>query len=266
MIKPFFLFVFIISLATSNKAQDESGSFFAGINVGGLLANKQTAIMYTGASNIARYGIEDIFDNPYYTTAFTNYFQYPYSIVELPSVWKYKPVMDIGAHLGLTLGNGSAIFLEVNFSNVKLDDMAFTVAIEDPNNQSPEPTYDQIPIFGGEKRLNVNFGIQIGMYNEDGVTVYLPLFANLNSVRLEENYFIINNVRYQILHTVQGQTNIKPGGIGFGGGTGLGAKYRFNDKFTFDLAYSLYYNKTKMNEDFAPWGVQHGITFRIILG
>ena len=90
MIKHFFLFVFILSLSASNKAQDESGSFFAGINVGGLLANKQTAIMYTGASNIARYGIEDIFANPYYNTAFTNYFQYPYAIVGL--TYKYGDI------------------------------------------------------------------------------------------------------------------------------------------------------------------------------
>ena len=39
--------------------------------------------------------------------------------------------------------------------------MAFTVAIEDPNNQSPDPTYEQIPIFGEEKRMNINLGSTI---------------------------------------------------------------------------------------------------------
>ena len=265
MKKLLLLFIISINLGHFYAQDDESGSFFIGINAGGFLANKQTAIMYTGASNITSYGIESLFANINNKPIFDLYFQYPYQIVELPVTWSYLPALDLGAHLGVKLGGGSAVYLDANFTNLNFENF-FTVAIEDPNNMSPDPTYEQIPLFGEEKRLNINLGLQFSLYNENKVNWYFALFGNLNSTRLEKNYFVINGRQYFILHTNYGQPNTQPGGIGFGMGSGTGVKYKFNDKFTFDLNYNLYYAKTKMNEDFAPFGIHHGIVFRIIWG
>lgn len=243
----------------------ENGSAFFGINVGGFFANKNTSVLYTGADAFSNYGVEDLFSNTINKPIFDNYFQYPYAIVELPQTWRYRPALDIGGHFGIHLGQGNALYIDANFSSLDFENF-FTVAIEDPNNQSPDPTYEQIPLFGEEKRMNINLGVQFSLYNENKMNAYFTLFGNINSTRLEKNYFVINGRQYFINHVFPGQPNIKPGGIGSGGGTGLGIKYKFNDKFTFDLAYSLYYTKTKMKEDFAPRGIHNGITFRIIWG
>jgi len=246
-------------------AQNDDEGVFVGVNFGGYFANKNTAIMYTGATNITSYGIENLFTNTYNKPYFDDYFQYPYEIAELSQTWSYRPALDIGGHAGVKLGEGNSLYIDANFSTLSFENF-FTVAIEDPNNQSPDPTYEQVPLFGQEKRMNINLGLQLSLYNENKINAYFALFGNLNSTRLENNYFVINGRQYYITHVVPGQPNVKPGGIGFGGGTGLGAKYKFNDKFTFDLAYSLYYTKIKMKEDFAPWGIHNGITFRIIWG
>jgi len=257
-------FAFLFGLLPSVFSQ-ESGSVFAGVNVGGFFANKNTAIMYTGASNITSYGIENQFANTFNKPIFDEYFQYPYTIAELSQTWSYQVAMDVGGHAGVNLGEGNAFYVDVNFSNLVFENF-FTVAIEDPNNQSPDPTYEQIPLFGEEKRMNINLGLQFSLYNEGNLNVYFPVFGNINSARLMKNYFVINGRQYFITHVVPGQPNVNPGGVGFGGGSGLGAKYKFNDKFTFDLAYSLYYTKTKMKDDFAPWGVHNGVVLRIIWG
>lgn len=259
-------FVFCLGIFNTNVAQsDESGSFFGGVNVGGFFANKNTAIMYTGSIDITNYGPQYIFSLPTYKPALDEYFKYTYSIVELPQTFSYRPAMDVGAHIGVSLGEGNAFYIDANFSNLAFENF-FTVEIEDPNNQSPDPTYEQIPMFGNEKRFNLNLGLQFSLYKEGAVNVYLPVFANLNSTKLINNYFYINGRQYYITHTIPGQPNVTPGGIGYGAGSGLGAKYKFNDKFTFDLAYSLYYSKINMKDDFAPWGVHHGIVLRIIWG
>ena len=261
------LFLLCITFLTnfSSFSQGEAGSVFAGVNIGGFFANKNTAIMYTGADYIASYGIEDLFANIYNKPVFDTYFKYPYSIAELTQTQSYKPAMDIGGHFGVSLGDGSSVYADLNFANLKFENF-FTVAIQDPNNLSPDPTYEQIPLFGEEKRMNINLGLQISMYNENDINVYFSLFGNINSTRLVKNFFVIDGKQYQITHVVPNQPNIKPGGIGYGGGGGLGAKYKFNDKFTFDLAYSLYYTKIRMKDDFAPFGIHNGITLRIIWG
>jgi len=264
--KKIILLLFVsLFLYSSSFAQNDDEGFYVGVNFGGFLANKNTAIMYTGGTNVTSYGIESLFANIYNKPYFDEYFQYPYQIVELSQTWKYRPALDIGGHLGIKLGEGNSLYLDANFSSLSFENF-FTVAIEDPNNQSPDPTYEQIPLFGEERRMNINLGLQFSLYNENKVNAYFALFGNINSTRLEKNYFVVNGRQYFINHVVVGQPNVKPGGLGFGGGTGLGAKYKFNDKFTFDLAYSLYYTKIKMKEDFAPWGIHNGITFRVIWG
>ena len=258
--------VLLVSLFTfSSIFSQESGSVFVGINVGGFFANKNTAVLYTGADAFSNYGVEDLFSNTINKPIFDNYFQYPYAIVELPQTWKYRPALDIGGHFGIHLDGDNALYVDVNFSSLDFENF-FTVAIEDPNNQSPDPTYEQIALFGEEKRMNINLGLQLSLYQENSINAYFTLFGNLNSTRLEKNYFVVNDRQYFINHIYPSQPRVNPGGIGIGIGTGLGIKYKFNDKFTFDLAYSLYYSKTKMKEAFAPWGIHNGITFRIIWG
>jgi len=267
------LILLVILSFINVSSQDEAGNFFIGVNVGGYFANKNTAIMYTG-SNVAVRGIEFYFPTSYGGSAsasnfhpeIDDYFDYDYKIENdgFPASPRYKAAVDVGIHAGVKLGNGHAIFVDVNSSNIKFEQF-FSLTVEDPNG-TPKERFEQIPLFGEEKRLNVNLGTQISFYNEESINAYFSLFGNFNSTRLQKNYFVLNNRQYQIIHYTYGTNNLNPGGNGFGGGAGLGANVKFNDQFTFGLAYNLIYTKTNMNEVFHPFGIHHGLTFRVIWG
>ncbi len=143
-------------------------------------------------------------------------------------------------------------------------EQTFTIAIDDPFNQSPEPTYEQIPIFGKEKRFNLNLGTQLSFYKQNKTTIYWSIFGNLNGVQLERNYFVINNREYEILFNNPQDITIKPSGIGFGGGTGAGLKYQVTNNILVDFTYNLYYTKTNITETIHPYGIHHGFMMRVL--
>jgi len=263
--KYFFTLLFSAFFVSSFLAQDEDESganLKIGVNVGGYFANDSSAFLYNGY--YTNYGISYIFNNPYYKTELTNYFQYSYSLYSLPQNTVYRPALNVGLHLAID-NNGSAGYMDVNFAQLEIQDQ-FTVAIDDPNNNSPEPTYEQIPLFGHEKRFNLNLGYRAQFYKQDELGVYWPIFANLNSVQLVDNYIVINNKKYPINHVVPNQPNVKQNGIGFGGRTGLGSTYQFNHKFTFDLSYNLTYTKTHYDDVINYFGFNNSLMFRIIWG
>lgn len=248
---------------SQDEEETESGANLKiGVNVGGYFANDSSAFLYNGY--YTNFGIPYIFSNANYKNQLINYFKYSYSLYSLPQNIKYRPAMNIGIHLALE-NKGNALYMDVNFAQLEIQDQ-FTVAVDDPNNNSPEPTYDQIPIFGHEKRLNVNLGYKTQFYEEDKIGVYWPLFANINSVQMIDNYIVIGTNKIPILHNLPNQPNVKPNGIGFGGGTGLGATYKINDKFTFDLSYNLIYTKIHYDSVINYFGLNQSILFRIIWG
>jgi hypothetical protein len=248
----------------ANESEEkELALFFVGINFGMIFPNNNTAVFYTGASNITAYGIDYLFSIPSYKITFDTYFQYPYYVSEFPQNPSYKSSLDVGLHAGINIGKSSAVYLEVNSSNINFEQV-FTVAIDDPNNKSPEPTYEQFPIIGKEKRINFNLGTQLALLHKKKTTIYWSAFGNFNSLKLQRNYVIINDTEYEIIHSNPSLRYVEPGGIGFGGGSGAGIKYRLTDRILADLTYNLYYIKTKMNDNIQGFGLNHGITLRLI--
>ncbi|OFY94290.1 MAG: hypothetical protein A3K10_09980 [Bacteroidetes bacterium RIFCSPLOWO2_12_FULL_31_6] len=247
----------------ADKESSSSSKFFAGINVGALLVNSNTAFIYTGASDITPYGINYLLSVPTYKTTFDTYFQHPYFVSEYPQNPSYKTALDIGLHAGVNLGEGNAIYIDINSATLNYE-QTFTMAIDDPNNQSPEPTYEQIPIIGKEKRFNLNLGTQLSLFHAEKSNFYWSFFGNFNSIKLNRNYIVIDNKEYEIIHSNAQLTTPEPGGIGYGGGSGLGFKYKLTNKITADLTYNLYYIKSKMNNAIQGFGMNHGIMFRLI--
>ena len=133
----------------ADKEERTNSLFFIGLNVGGYFPNRNTTIIYTGTNDVTDYGINYILNVPQYKTLFDTYFQYPYSVEELPLNPSYKNSFNVGLHTGLNLGNGHAIFLDINTTNLSYE-QSFTIAIDDPTNKSVDPTYEQIPIIGKE--------------------------------------------------------------------------------------------------------------------
>ncbi|NCP46095.1 MAG: hypothetical protein GW818_06670 [Flavobacteriales bacterium] len=266
-----FLVIFIVyflsqssfTLFAQEEEESKKGVFFGGVSIGSFFANSNTAVIYTGGSNITPYGINYILTLPQNKTTFDAYFKYPYWVEELPQEPAYNTAFDIGLHLGVYLSKLNSIYLDLNITEINYE-QTFTMAIDNPLNMSPEPTYEQIPIIGKEKRFNLNLGTQLSFYSQEKVALYWSFFGNINSVKLERNYIVINNREYEIFHNTQGEFNRKPGGVGYGGGTGLGFKYQLTEKITTDFTYNLFYTKVNMNENIQSFGLQHGLVLRII--
>ena len=241
----------------------QSGSeLIIGVNIGAYAANKNTAGLYKG--DVTSYNIYSIFSNPNYQAEFDNYFQYPYQIVETPVNSTYRVGLEVGAHIGKRNNNGE-LFIEMNFVNLEVQEY-FTVAIDNPNNLSPDPTYQPLPIFGEERRSLINCGYSIDLYNENDVIVGLPIFAQLTNARLERNYIVVNNQQYNINHTVVNQNNNKPGGIGVGAGIGLTGSIQFNKQFSLLVGYYAQYSRINMQENLKPFGIQNSIFARVLIG
>lgn len=263
--------LFSLTILFSHAQEEEESGWFFGVNIGSHIANKKTAMMYSGGSNYSMYGIEWAFQNPYYKPKLDAYFQYPYSIVELPNGMTYRPSVEIGGIIGYQADESVAIYAEANVGMLKIQDV-FVVEIRDPNTTSVEYPLEQFPVYGEEQRLNINAGARFTIFNKNGVMGYLPLFGNFNSVKLEKNYFIINNETYNIVHNIQGITNNRPGGVGYGLGSGIGFKYRLNDNFLIDASYNGIYSKITMiresstQPEFSAWGLNHSILLRILWG
>jgi len=262
-IKKSIFLIMLMSILIDSNAQKESGVFVT-LGAGTHIANKKTAMMYSGGSNFTPFGIESVFSNPQIKPEFDAFFQYPYSIVELPEGMKYRPSVEVGAMVGYRNENGTVFYLESNFSNLKVEDV-FVVEVQNPNVGGQFPL-EQFAVFGEERRLNLNLGVQLTVNEINGAEIYLPVFANMNSTRLENNYFVVNNKQYQINHIVPGFPNQKPGGIGFGAGSGLGVRYALNSSFTFDVGYNLIYSRVRMTEQFFPWGIHHSVMLKVIWG
>lgn len=266
---------------------DEENSFFFGINIGAFKANRKTAIIYNGGydyhqngeRNEGYYGANYYFNEYNTKIALDNYFKYGYKIVGYanPETIEYQTAFDIGGHAGIKLDESISVYADLNLSKINVKNV-FTVEIGNPNDPTliGEGELEQIAVFGVEKRTNLNVGIQANIYNEDKITSYFNFFANVNNAKLDSNYFRIGERSYQIRHNnyINGQNGSTdvfearqvPGGVGFGGGAGIGAKYKFNSQFTFDVNYNALYIKTNMYADLKPFGLNHALTFRIIWG
>lgn len=260
--KPLFLVVLMGMLLNSN-AQKESGVFVS-LGAGSHIANKKTAMMYSGGSNFTPFGIEATFSNTLIKPELDAFFQYPYTIVELPEGMRYRPSVEIGALAGYRTEGGTVIYLESNFSNLKIEDV-FVVEVQNPNAGGVYPL-EQFPVFGQEKRLNLNLGLQFTINEFSGAELYWPVFANMNSVRVDKNYFVVNNKQYQIAHVVPGFPGRMPGGMGFGGGSGLGVRYPLNKSLTVDFSYNLIYSRIQMTDLFREWGAHHSVMLKVIWG
>lgn len=248
---------------SDKKEEKKTPTFVFGVNVGALFVNNNTASIYDGSNKNSPYGVQYILDLPQNTTFFDNYFNQFYSLEELPLSPTYKTALDIGIHGGINTSSNSSIFVDINFSNLNVEQL-FTILIDDPTNIAIEPNYEQLPIIGEEKRININLGSQLSFFNKDKTNIYWSFFGNFNNVKLERNYIIINNKEFEIRHTLPQQPNTKPNGIGYGIGTGLGVKYKLSETLTTDLTYNFYYIKTSINDNLQEFGVNHGITLRFL--
>ena len=243
----------------------QNSELVIGINGGGHIANKKTSVQYNGFYN--SYGVTNIFNRPENRTIFDQFFQYPYSIETSLNAIKYSPGTEIGFHIGKQKRK-SKIYVDINFADLKVQDVV-TIAVDDPNNQSVDPTYIPISLIGKEKRNMINLGVIKTVYEESNFSLLNPIFIQVLEVRLKENYIIVDNKQYNIIHnsgTLLNQNlGNSPGGYGFGIGSGLVFNYFMNKDLSFDFGYHIQFSKTNFSENLSPWGIQHSLFARIVM-
>jgi len=264
----FFVFLSFGSIAQRSKdyyglKEDTTSRFSYGFIIGGYFANSNSALIYNGSPSSTAFGVSHIFNQPFNRQTFDNYFQFPYEIVEYPIESRYQTTVELGVHLNYRITRLISAFIELNAVVLDYENF-FTVAIDDPNNRTPGPDFQQLPIIGEERRFNLNLGTQVCYYEENGTNAYLSFFGNVNDTEMQRNYIVVDNINYEIFHQTDNNIEPRPGGIGFGLGGGTGLKFHFTDHLIGDLYYNLSYTKAYFTEDFQPFGFNHGIGIRIL--
>lgn len=249
------------------EEEQDSSHFLFGLNFGAHFPNSNTAEIYTGSPAVTRFGIEYIFQLDFNRQIFDDYFQFPYEVAEYPIEPRYRTSSEIGFFLGYKVGpqRQNTIFLDFNISQVRFE-QTFTVAIYDPLNSIPGPTFEQFPLFGRENRFQLNLGTQFSLYQDEQSNAYFAVFANLNNVQMRRNYFVLDNREYDIFHINVDRPNDRLGGVGYGAGTGLGYRFTLSEELLTDLYYNLYYSQTNFKADLQPLGFHHSIGLRFIWG
>ncbi len=257
----------LMSLSSSAQEwedeEEDSAYFFIGVNLGVHFANNETSVIYSGTPAATPFGINYVLGLPINQQALNNYFKYPYEVAEFPIEHRYKTTVEIGINAGIQINRDIAIYIDFNSVQLKYEQF-FTVAIDDPNNQSVQPNFERIPIIGEENRFNLNLGTQLSYYNEGNTNAYFSLFGNVNDVELRRNYIVIDGNNYNLFHRVNDNPALKVGGIGYGGGAGLGLKFNISENILADLNYNLYYSKINMTEDLQPFAYHHTLGIRVL--
>ncbi len=268
-------FALLFGLSLTNFAQDDylyeddeeledTVKFSFGINFGAYFSNNKTVEVYSGRPDITPFNIPFVLSQPFNQQAIRDYFRFDYYIAEYPIETRYRTASEIGGHIEYNLSKVIDLYLDVNITQLKFEQF-FTVGIIEPNNGRIDgDRLEQIPLFGEENRFHLNLGAQFSMYHDEYSNFYFSLFGSLNNTQMRRNYFVINNIEYEIFHVALDRPNQRLGGIGYGGGTGLGFKYKIMDHLTTDFYYNLSYAQTNLSEAFQPFGFNHGLGIRII--
>ena len=250
----------------------QHNNFVIGINGGIYLANRNTSIQYNGFYN--NYGINSILNNSINKPFIDDYFQNQYnsqnySIMggernRLENSIKYNPSPEIGFHLGWVKRN-SKFFIDVNFSNIKVQDF-INFEVQNQNfTMSTEPQYVPISITGNEKRNMINIGTSRNIYEESNISILFPFFIQILEVKIDENFIIINNQQYYISHNASMNFAQNQGRYGLGLGSGLVFNYFVDKDLSFDIGYHMQYSKTNFSEQLNPLGFQQSIFARVII-
>ena len=251
--------------AWENEEETDSSYLFVGVNVNAFFANRNTAFLYNGSPNVTPFGIEYIiFQVPQNRQFFDDFFQYSYQFEEYPLEPRYRSTVEFGLHLGYQFSKNVAVFADVNAFQLDYEQQ-FTIAVDDPNNGTVGPTFQRFGLFGEESRFHFNLGAQMSIYNDElGNNFYLPIFAHLNAVQMEQNYFIINNRRFDIAQDFNVAPNGKLGGVDYGFGSGLGFRFHVTESIQTDFNYTLIYNSINMRDDFQAKGFHHSVGIKIL--
>tara|TARA_B100001093_G_scaffold155690_1_gene148275 strand:- start:152 stop:967 length:816 start_codon:yes stop_codon:yes gene_type:complete len=260
----FFPFIISAQFFSSNN------EIVYGINIGTYLANKNTAVIYDGFTNVS-YGIQNILNNSNnINNGASNYLNQTlgngnWFIGNIPPEMKYRPGLEVGLHVG-SQNQKLKYYLDYNFAELKAIGQ-FNVIQDYNSSNSIEPLYETISVTGSERRSIFNFGIISDLVNEKDYHLGFPIFFQLIQTKFKSNQMIVNNQPYNISNPAQAQNNVLNNnqvGMGFGAGSGLILTVPLNTEINISFGYHLQYAKVKISEQVSGNGLQHSIFTRLI--
>ena len=221
-----------------------SSGFYIGGTGGAFFAHGGTASFYSGQG---QYGINWVLSIQQYRDRIKQELgldQQDFTMGQFPDSMTYRPAFTIGLNGGVRLNESSALFFDLNITNIKLQDV-FTLYVDDPINF--EPIIHQAGITGEEKRLNINLGYRQLLGTNEKARPFLELAATFNNTEVVSNEIIIENWRYSLVRPVNptnpAQIQFITGGSAFGGLVGGGFTALMNKDFAIDFGAHMRFDK-----------------------
>jgi hypothetical protein len=236
----------------ADEEEDTLGRFSYGLNVGFYFPDNHPATFYNG-SPVNDNKLDLILRNQYYRKDIEDTLGYkldsahPY---DLPSKMRYSAAYTIGFYFRYQLDKSLGIFASFNFVKLEAKDV-FLLNLDLPEGYNLDPRYRQFPIWGKEKRVNIDVGISKYFPLAPKTTLFVEGGLNMNNVRVIENKIAINNTAYSLVNVYGNQSYIPnsqlqqyqviQGGVGFGMFASSGVRLVFSDYLSLDPGFTFYW-------------------------
>lgn len=248
----------------ANKIQPEEetdtlGRFTYGLNVGFYFPDNHPANFYNG-SPANENKLDLILRNQYYMREIEDTLGYKLDSVhpyDLPTKMRYSVAYSMGFYLRYQLDKSLGIFASFNFVKLEAKDV-FLLNLDLPPGWSLDPTYRQFPIWGKEKRVNIDMGISKYWQVAPKTIFFVEGGLNMNNVRVIENKIAIYNHVYSLVNVYGSQSYIPnsqlqqyqviQGGIGFGMFATSGVRIMFSDYLSMDPGTTFYWKGVNLGQ------------------
>lgn len=259
----FFSYSFVVSAQDDNFSERR---FFAGVNIGTKIANRNYAFRYAG-------WYQDELPNAIYNNPIV-YNDIRLSLGDLdwilpfdyaPARPRYSPGLLTGILLGWKMTPELQVSVEGNFNRLKMQDV-FSIEVLDPGNQTSQEIFRLGDIYAVESRFNGRFNIDYINPGEKA-SLILGIHGIFGAWRIDEQVYQFNNILVPIF-SVHNPTNSiikKVTGIGWGAGINLGVEYRFNEQIVAQLMYQPHHAQYDFDYEIPQRiRLQHDIMVRIL--
>ncbi len=259
-----FLLLFLLLQPEPARAQkdgiaDTFSVLSYGLNVGFYFPDNHPANFYNGSpANDNK--LDLVLRNYYYREEINQALGYqldslnPY---DLPSKMKYEPAVSIGFYARYPLHKLLGVFAQFNFVKLTAKDI-FLLNLDLPQGYSLDPTYRQFPIWGIEKRVNIDLGISRYFPTKTRNIFFFEGGLNINNTRVVENKIQIKDKTYSLVNLYGSQSYIPnsqlqeyqviQGGIGFGMFATGGIRLVFSDHLSMDPALTFYWKGINLGQ------------------
>ncbi|MBN4072685.1 hypothetical protein JYT74_01465 [Crocinitomix catalasitica] len=259
-----YLLILIFSLSFSAYTQTDR-KFFAGLNIGTKIANKNYASRYAGWYQNELPNTITTLNNyqQIYTILGDLDWQVPFDY--FPQRIRYKPGLLTGLLLGFQLAPQLQASVEANFNKLKVKEV-FSIQVLDPGITTSQEQYQLGEIYVEESRFNAKFNFD---YINDGdkIDIILGISGMFGAWRIDEQLAIFRTQVMPIFSKFNPNNGITNtvAGLGWGAGFNLGLEYRFNDQIVAQLMYQPHH--AQYDFGFDPLRIirlQHDILVRIL--